>query len=569
MPSLRPQLASLPSQPAPVGQDPVVRCQNPVVWCQDPVVWCQDPVDPVGVRQDPVDNVAGPCVPEPCGTLWARTLWCGARTLWCLDPVVWCEDPVGQDPVDPVGQDPVVRCQDPVVWCQDPVVWCQDPVSQDPVVWCQDPVSHNPVVAEAMLPFLTDHFGNPSSGHVYGQKCKAAVELARQQVAQLLCAAPADLVFTSCGTESDNWAISGAVNAAHLRWAAEGREEEQGEEEGRDAEQGEGEVPSRSRATGAGKGKGGAAGAGRRLPHVVTSAVEHPAVLAHLRQLQTLGQASFTAVGVDAEGLVDPEAVLAAVTRDTVLVSIMHSNNEVGSLQPIAAISAGLRKAAPQVLLHTDAAQSLGKVAVDVEALGVDLLTLVGHKLGAPKGVAALWVRPGRPPLAPFLHGGSQEAGRRAGTENVLLLVGLGKAAEIARLEGAATARHMQTMRDYMQQRLVAAFAEGRVRVNGPSDPDLRLPNTLSISIAGLSAAAALVALADKLAASAGAACHSSGASLSSVLREMGVDPIFGAGTLRLSVGRHTTLAEVERAVELIVEQAAVQGICIKQPLST
>ncbi|KAL6763193.1 pyridoxal phosphate-dependent transferase [Haematococcus lacustris] len=281
------------------------------------------------------------------------------------------------------------------------------------------------------------------------------------------------------------------------------------------------------------------------------------------------GQASFTAVGVDAEGLVDPEAVLAAVTRDTVLVSIMHSNNEVGSLQPIAAISAGLRKAAPQVLLHTDAAQSLGKVAVDVEALGVDLLTLVGHKLGAPKGVAALWVRPGRPPLAPFLHGGSQEAGRRAGTENVLLLVGLGKAAEIARLEGAATARHMQTMRDYMQQRLVAAFPEGRVRVNGPSGPDLRLPNTLSISIAGLSAAAALVALADKLAASAGAACHSSGASLSSVLRAMGVDPTFGAGTLRLSVGRHTTLAEVERAVELIVEQAAVQGISIKQPLST
>ncbi|GFH20681.1 cysteine desulfurase, partial [Haematococcus lacustris] len=248
-----------------------------------------------------------------------------------------------------------------------------------------------PQVAEAMLPFLTDHFGNPSSGHVYGQKCKAAVELARQQ-----------------------------------------------------------------------------------------------------------GQASFTAVGVDAEGLVDPEAVLAAVTRDTVLVSIMHSNNEVGSLQPIAAISAGLRKAGPQVLLHTDAAQSLGKVAVDVEALGVDLLTLVGHKLGAPKGVAALWV-------------------------------GLGKAAEIARLEGAATARHMQTMRDYMQQRLVAAFPEGRVRVNGPSGPDLRLPNTLSISIAGLSAAAALVALADKLAASAGAACHSSGASLSSVLRAMGVDPTFGA----------------------------------------
>ncbi|KAG2450475.1 hypothetical protein HYH02_004976 [Chlamydomonas schloesseri] len=422
-----------------------------------------------------------------------------------------------------------------------------------------------------MAPFVFEHFGNPSSGHVYGRACKAALDTARQRVATLIAAAdPSEVHFTSCGTESDNWALYGPVMAA--RAAAAG-------------------VP-------------GAAGSGY-VPHVVASAVEHPAVLAHLAHLQEQGLLSYTLVPVDGEGLVSPEDVAAAVTPATCLVSVMHSNNEVGAVQPVAAIAAAARAAharavggdadstagassssssssstssssssssgsstsgswRPRLLVHSDAAQSTGKVVLDVGALGVDLMTVVGHKFGAPKGVAALYVRRGTS-LPNYFYGGGQEGGRRAGTENVMQVVGLGAAAHIAVREGAALRDHMGGM----ARRLLAAVRaqvapaeQDKLRLNGPADPARRLPNTLSLSIRGLNSGAALAALSGRLAASAGAACHSSGAaSVSAVLRAMQVPTDFAAGTLRLSTGRHTTPAEVDAAAGLIVAEARRQGV--------
>lgn len=378
-----------------------------------------------------------------------------------------------------------------------------------------------PEVAKAMEPFVFHHFGNPSSPHVYGRACRAAVDTARQQVARLIGAQPSEVFFTSGGTESDNWAIWGAV-MAH-RQSVEG------------------------------------------LPHVVTSQIEHPAVLACLQSLSKQGFLSYTAVPVDHQGLVSVSDVEAALTPSTVLVTIMHSNNEVGALQPVAAIAAAAH-ARGVPLVHTDAAQSLGKVPIDVNELGVDLLTVVGHKFGAPKGVGALYIRSGAQ-LANLLHGGSQEAGRRAGTENVLLLAGLGAAAQVAADESAELMSHMRHMRQWLQEQLMAAFPPELVRVNGPNDESLRLPNTLSISIKGLAAPSLLQQLKDKLAASAGAACHSKeGPAVSPVLQAMKVEPRFAVGTLRLSTGRHTTEADIDTAVKLIVGAARKQGMELVEP---
>ncbi|KAG2493247.1 hypothetical protein HYH03_008385 [Edaphochlamys debaryana] len=404
-----------------------------------------------------------------------------------------------------------------------------------------------PEVANEMAPFLFEHFGNPSSGHTYGRTCKAAVDLARRRVATLVNAAdPSEIHFTSCGTESDNWAIYGSTVAGRRRAAA----------------------------------VGGLAAAAAAVPHVVTSVVEHPAVLVHLNHLRDLGLLTYTAVPVDREGLVDPADVAAAVRPSTALVTIMHSNNEVGSLQPIARIATAARRAhaaavaaasggtaAPGergwLLVHTDAAQSTGKVPLDVEALGVDLMTVVGHKFGAPKGVAALYIRRGVE-LPNYFYGGGQEGGRRAGTENVMQVVGLGAAAAIAVREDEALRSHVGDMAERLLRGVrgaVAAEDQDKVRVNGPTDPARRLPNTLSLSIRGLNSALALQQLSAQLAASAGAACHSSGASVSSVLRAMQVPSEYAAGTLRLSTGRHTTPEEVDRAVALIVGEARRQGV--------
>lgn len=326
-----------------------------------------------------------------------------------------------------------------------------------------------------------------------------------------------EIYFTASGTESDHWAVWGSRAAKRRALEA------------------------------------------HQTPHVVSSIIEHPAVLQYLNALQHEDLITTSLVAVDADGLIAPSDVQSALLDTTCLVSIMHSNNEVGCVQPIADIVQLARQ--QNVLVHSDAAQSIGKVKVDVKELGVDMLTIVGHKFGAPKGVAALYIRDDVH-LDNFFHGGGQEQGRRAGTENVLGIVGLGAAAEIVTQEQAATESHMATMRDDLQERLLRAFPEGTARVNGPKQGAQRLPNTLSISIKGLRASDLLMSLADELAASAGAACHSSReATVSPVLQAMQVPTEYALGTLRLSTGRHTVKQDVIKAAELIIAGAKKQGV--------
>jgi cysteine desulfurase len=307
-------------------------------------------------------------------------------------------------------------------------------------------------------------------------------------------------------------------------------------------------------------------------------------VLEYLSAQKTAGTLTYTLVPVQPDGRVQPKAVAAALTERTCLVTLMHSNNETGAIQPVAeAVAACRARLAPpppdggspvaglvssplsplrllsRLLFHCDAAQSCGKVSVDVAILGVDYLTVVGHKLGAPKGVAALFVRSGCP-LFRMLHGGGQEGGLRAGTECVPLIVGLGEACRIAAAEAAATRAHMACLRDTLQRRLVDELGgeDGRgVRVHGPSDDAQRLPNTLSLALRRVCAAKLILAMGEEVACSAGSACHASDSgehvALSPVLQAMGVPAEWAMGTLRLSVGRHTTLEEVQRAADVIV----------------
>jgi len=357
----------------------------------------------------------------------------------------------------------------------------------------------DPEVAEAMLPFLTQRFGNPSSGHPYGAEARAAVEAARRQVASLLGARPEEVVFTSGGTEGSNTVIQGVARL--LR----------------------------------GKGR-----------HVVTSAIEHPAVLEPCTLLEEDGW-SVTRVGVDDEGRVDPAEVACAITDGTVLVTVMHANNEVGTLQDVAEIARLAHERG--VLVHTDAAQSVGKVPVDVASLGVDFLTLAGHKVYAPKGVGALWIRSGLA-LPPLLRGASHEAGRRAGTENVLEIVGLGMACEVAARRLASDALRFEELRE----RLAEALARETAGLRRNSPRRRSLPNTLSVSFPGIDASALLAEVGEKVAASAGAACHAAGVEISSVLRAMGVPSEFAMGTVRFSVGRGTTPAMVDEAARVVGE---------------
>ena len=356
----------------------------------------------------------------------------------------------------------------------------------------------DPAVAEAMLPFLREHFGNPSSSHPYGTVARAAVEKARRQVANLVGARPEEVVFTSGGSEANNAAILGVARLLRAR--------------------------------------------GR---HVVTSAVEHPAVLEPCAVLAAEGF-RVTRVPVDGEGRVDPADVAAALTPETILVSVMHANNEVGTVQPVPEIARLARERG--ALVHTDAAQSAGKIAVDVEALGVDLLSLAGHKLYAPKGVGALYVRAGVD-LPRFLHGAGQESGRRAGTENVLEIVGLGEACAIAARDLEANGRHFQAMRERLWAGLSREISD--LRRNGREDG---LPNTLSIGFGGVEASTLLAEIGDRVAASAGAACHPAGVELSAVLEAMRVPMHYAMGTVRFSVGRGTTGEEVDEAVRVVAE---------------
>jgi cysteine desulfurase len=354
-----------------------------------------------------------------------------------------------------------------------------------------------PEVREAMLPYLAEHYGNPSSAHWAGAPAAEAVARARGQIAALLGCSPAEVVFTSGGTEADNWALKGAVEAS-----------------------------------------------GEQRPHVIVSAVEHPAILEPCRYLERHG-VSVTYLPVDGTGLVDPADVARALRPETVLVSVMHANNEVGTVEPVAAIARVTREAG--VLLHTDAAQSVGKVPTKVDELGVDLLSVAAHKLYAPKGVGALYVRAGTR-LEPFVHGAGHEGGRRAGTENVLLDVGLGAAAKLA--GDLAWTDGVRGLRDWLWARLQEHWGDAVV-LNG--HPTERLPNTLNVSFLGGDGRRILAAIPD-VAASTGSACHSGGTEPSPVLAAMGVPRAVGAGAVRFSLGRTTTRAELETLLELLAE---------------
>ena len=355
----------------------------------------------------------------------------------------------------------------------------------------------DPAVAEAMLPYLHGHFGNPSSSHGYGLEAKRALEQARGQLAALLGCSTEEIVFTSGGSESNNTVIKGVAAAER--------------------------------------------GRGR---HIVTSAIEHPAVIEPCRALEAEGF-RITSVGVDAQGRVDPEEIARAVTSETILISVMHASNEIGTVQPIAEIALIARERG--VLFHTDAAQSLGKIRVNVEELAVDFLSVAGHKLYAPKGVGALYIRSGRS-LPSFLHGAGHEANRRAGTENVLEIVGLGQAAVLAgdRLEAFAT--RTRSLRDRLKTQLEGTL--GSLRING--DQENGLPNTLSVCFAGVDASALLAEIGDEVAASAGAACHASGVDLSTVLQALHVPVAEAMGTVRFSLGRGTSEQEIDDAARIV-----------------
>ncbi len=359
----------------------------------------------------------------------------------------------------------------------------------------------DPAVAKAMRPLLDEAFGNPSSGHWASAPAKAALERAREEVATLLGAASDEIVFTSGGSEANNLAIKGTYFAAK-----------------------HGRV------------------------HVISSTIEHPAVLAPCRFLEQLG-ASVTYLPVDHTGLIDPEDVRRAITPQTLLISIMHANNEVGTIQPLAEIGAIARQHG--IRFHTDAAQSIGKIPAGVGELGVDMLTIAGHKLYAPKGVGALYVRRGLE-LEPVIHGAGHESGRRAGTESALLAVGLGTACAMA--ADLTPMNRIQALRDQLWESLQGRFAEGVV-LNG--HPIRRLPNTLNVSFVGRIGADILGQLRD-VAASTGSACHSGRIELSPVLAAMRVPERVGMGAIRFSLGRHTTADEIEEVIARLSTIAAV-----------
>ncbi len=357
---------------------------------------------------------------------------------------------------------------------------------------------HHPEVISAMRPFLEEHFGNPSSSHWYGTQTKEAIEKARGRVASLLGARPGECVFTSGGTESNNFAIKGAALANQ--------------------------------------------GRGNRI---ITTQIEHPAVTEVCGYLEGHGfKVSY--IPVDERGMVHVSEIEKAITSKTILITVMHANNEVGTIQPIKQISQIARDRG--IIMHTDAAQSVGKIPTDVDDLGVDLLSVAGHKLYAPKGIGALYIRPGIQ-LNKFMHGADHEQRRRAGTENVLEIAGLGKASEIAKRDIEKNTRHTRAMRQRLYNGLKESLQD--IRLNGYAD-DNCLPNTLSLSFRGVDADELLSKIKDDLAASAGAACHSGGIEISTVLKAMNVPVEWARGTVRFSTGTMTTEGEIDKAIDII-----------------
>ena len=352
-----------------------------------------------------------------------------------------------------------------------------------------------PEAVEAMRPFLTKHYGNPSSNHWAGIPAKDAVEKARRQVASLLGCDPAEIVFTSGGSEANNHALKGVFFAN--------------------------------------RGKGN---------HIITSAVEHPAILNPCHFLEKFG-AQTTVLPVDRFGRVDADEVRRSIRPNTILITVMHANNEVGTIQPIPEISQIAREAG--IVFHTDAAQSIGKIPCAIDKLGVDLLSVAGHKLYAPKGIGALYIKKGTQ-IEPLMHGAGHEQGRRAGTENVLLAVALGTACSLAqRWTGMPK---VQALRDLFWDNLQEIFGDS-ISLNG--HPIERLPNTVNVNFIGRTGTDILARL-PEVAASTGAACHSGSVTLSPVLAAMGVPTKEGMGAIRFSLGRATTWEDLEIVLDLL-----------------
>ncbi len=351
-------------------------------------------------------------------------------------------------------------------------------------------------VADAMQPFLTNYFGNPSSSHVYGLKTKKAVEKAREQIAKMIHAHPSEIIFTSGGTESNNYALKGVAFAQQ-----------------------------------------------HKGNHIITSNIEHPAVIEVCKYLETKGF-SVTYLSVDEFGIINLEELNKSVTNETILISIMHANNEVGSIQPIKEISEIAQK--NKILFHTDAAQSIGKIEANVQEMGVDLMSIAGHKLYAPKGVGVLYIRNGVI-LEKLMHGANHENNLRAGTENVLEIVGMGKAAELI----SENLQKYQVRYAENRDLLWAMLKNHWPKIKRNGHPDKCLSNTLSVSFPNVEANTLLGQLAD-VAASAGAACHTNNISVSNVLQAMEIPINYAMGTIRFSTGRTTTKDDIEQAVEAI-----------------
>ncbi len=370
----------------------------------------------------------------------------------------------------------------------------------------------DPQVADAMLPYLYDHFGNPSSSHAYGVDAKLGVEKARRQVAAMLGCHAEEIIFTSGGSESNNFAIKGSALAQRV--------------------------------------KGN---------HIITSAIEHPAVLEVCAYLEKQGF-RVTYVPVDEDGLVNLEVLEKSITPQTILISVMQANNEVGTIQPIFEIARIAHRHG--IVLHSDAAQSIGKIPVRVDELGVDLLSIAGHKLYAPKGIGALYIRTGTQ-LQKIIHGAEHESNRRAGTENVLEIVGLGQACELVQQHLDEYSAHMRAVRDQLENGILEEFPWAKV--NGSREQ--RLPNTANISFKGIEANTILAEMVE-VAASAGAACHAEQVDVSHVLEAMHIPVDTAMGTIRFSVGRYTSVEDIERALEEIKHvihslqpEAPAQGI--------
>ena len=357
----------------------------------------------------------------------------------------------------------------------------------------------DPEVAKEMIPFIESFYGNPSSSYSIGRSNKEAVEKARARVARLINCQPEEIYFTSCATESNNLAIKG------IAWANSPK--------------------------------------GR---HIITSAIEHPAVTEVCKYLSPQGF-EITYLPVNQYGRVDPKDVENAIRKDTVLITIMHANNEVGTIQPIQEIGAIARH--NKIAFHTDASQSVGKIETDVDKLGVDLLTIAGHKLYAPKGIGALYIRKGTQ-IENLMHGGGQEKGIRPGTENVIHTVGLGKACEVALRDFKKNQHNMQLSRDRLLDGLISQLGN-KIHVN--VNLENCLPNTLSVAFEKVSAHALASFISSDVLISTGSACHSGETTISSVLQAMNLDFRTAAATVRISTGKSTTEEEIDFTIEVLV----------------